>query len=230
MVSGIGVFSTTMKAVDKNTRVTPLVKDGVGVRKGTVLIKISGRSASILKAERVALNYFQRMCGVATLTSRFARLIKGTKAEVFDTRKTTPTLRLFEKYAVVCGGGRNHRSSLSDAPLIKENHIRSGGGIASVVGKIRGASKKPLIVEVTNLTEVKEGLAAGVDILLLDNMTPALVKNAVKLIDGRALVEVSGGINLKNIRKFAAAGADRISVGALTHSVEAADISLLFLR
>jgi len=230
VLSGIQIFSEVMKGVDKRTRVHPLLKDGQTARKGAVIIKVFGKSASILLAERVALNYMQRMCGVATLTARFVRLTKGTKARIFDTRKTTPTLRLLEKYAVACGGGRNHRMSLSDAPLIKENHIRSAGGITAAVRNVRKGVKGKIILEVTNIPEIKEGLSAGAEILLLDNMTPAMVKKAAKLISGKALVEVSGGMSLKTVRQFALAGADRISVGALTHSAPAADISLLFSR
>ncbi|MBI3794669.1 MAG: carboxylating nicotinate-nucleotide diphosphorylase [Nitrospinae bacterium] len=228
VVSGMNIFSETMKAVDSKTKVFPALKDGQSAKKGAVLARISGRSAAILKAERVALNYLQRMSGIATLTARYVSATKGTKAKIFDTRKTTPTLRVFEKYAVTCGGGVNHRESLSDAPLIKENHIRASGCIANAVKKIRKLTKKPIILEVTNRDEILEGLAAGADILLLDNMTPAQVGRAVKLINERAVVEVSGGITVKTARAHALAGADRISVGALTHSAPACDLSLLF--
>ena len=230
VVSGTAVFAAVMKEVDKGVRVFPAFADGRIVRKGTVVIKLRGRSASILRAERVALNYLQRMCGIATLTEQFVRLTKGTKGRIYDTRKTTPTLRILEKYAVACGGGFNHRMSLSDAPLIKENHIRAAGGITNAVRMIRRRVRKPVVLEVTNFQEIREGLGAGAEVLLLDNMTPAQVKKAAGLIAGRALIEVSGGMSLKNVRQFALAGAERISVGALTHSAPAADLSLLFSR
>ena len=227
-LAGLPVFAAVMKLADRGTRVTLHCKDGQTAKKGSVVITIRGKSAAILKAERVALNYLQRLCGIATLTASFAREIKGTKAVILDTRKTTPGLRLLEKYAVRCGGGQNHRMDLAHLPLIKENHIRAAGGIANAVARVKRLGKRPVILEVTDRAEVLQGLRAGADILLLDNMTPARVRAMVKLIDGRALVEVSGGVNLKTVKRFALAGADRISVGALTHSAKAADLSLLF--
>lgn len=227
-LAGLPVFAAVMRLVDRNIRVTRHCKDGHAVKKGTVVITLRGKSAAILRAERVALNYLQRLCGIATLTARFVREVKGSKAAILDTRKTTPGLRLLEKYAVRCGGGQNHRLDLAHMPLIKENHIHAAGGIANAVAKVKRLGTRPVILEVTNRAEVLEGLRAGADILLLDNMTPAKVGAMVKLIDGRALVEVSGGVNLKTVKRFALAGADRISVGALTHSAPAADLSLLF--
>ncbi|MBI5637418.1 MAG: carboxylating nicotinate-nucleotide diphosphorylase [Nitrospinae bacterium] len=227
-LAGLPVFAAVMRLVDRNIGVTPRYKDGQTVKKGSVIVSLRGKSAAILRAERVALNYLQRLCGIATLTARFAREAKGTKAVILDTRKTTPGLRLLEKYAVRCGGGQNHRMDLAHMPLIKENHIRAAGGIANAVARVKRLGKRPVILEVTNRAEVLRGLRAGADILLLDNMTPARVRAMVKLIGGRALVEVSGGVNLKTVKRFARAGADRISVGALTHSATAADISLLF--
>jgi nicotinate-nucleotide pyrophosphorylase (carboxylating) len=229
VLSGVAVFAAVMKMVDGGVKVVPLLNDGQRAGKGAVIMKIYGRAASILRAERVALNYMQRMCGIATITAQYVALVRGTKAKILDTRKTTPTLRLLEKYAVVCGGGVNHRMSLSDVPLIKENHIRAAGGIRNAVGRVKKTGKRPVILEVTDENEILEGLSAQADILLLDNMTPAQVKRAVKLINGKALVEVSGNINLKTARKYALAGAQRLSIGALTHSAPSADLSLLFV-
>ena len=227
-LAGLPVFAAVMRLVDRNMRITPHYKDGQAVKKGSVIISLRGKSASILRAERVALNYLQRLCGIATLTARFVKEAEGSKAAILDTRKTTPGLRLLEKYAVRCGGGQNHRMDLAHMPLIKENHIRAAGGIANAVARVKRLGKRPLILEVTDRDEVLQGLRAGADILLLDNMTCAQARAMVKLIDGRALVEVSGGINLKTVKRFAQTGVDRISAGALTHSATAADISLLF--
>ena len=230
LLSGLEVFREVMKAADPGTKVVFKKKDGQRLKKGEVVAQISGKSRSILRAERTALNYLQRMCGIATLTADMSEKLKGTKAILLDTRKTTPNMRLLEKYAVRCGGGHNHRSSLSDMPLVKENHILAASGITKAVRKLRRVTKKRIIVEVKNKKELLEGLEAGANILLLDNMTPAMVAKMVKIVSGRAEVEVSGGININNIRRYALAGADRISVGSLTHSAPAADLSLLFIR
>lgn len=228
VLSGIKLFGEVMRLADRRIRLEFLAKDGETAAPRQSIMKLYGKSASILTAERTALNYFQRMCGIASLTARFVTAVKGTKAKILDTRKTTPNMRLLERYAVVCGGGHNHRLNLSDGLLVKENHIKSAGGISAAVQKIRKVTKKPVILEVTNRREVQEGLEEKVEILLLDNMAPARVKKMAQLINGKALVEVSGGVNLENVRKYALAGADRISVGALTHSAPAGDISLLF--
>jgi len=228
-LAGLQVFGAVMKIVDGKTRITFSARDGDRAGNGSEVIHINGKSRSILKAERVALNYLQRMCGIATLTARFVAEVKDTGAIILDTRKTTPNMRLLEKYGVTCGGGRNHRISLSDAPLIKENHVASAGGIAEAVRRVKKKTRKPVLLEVRNRAEVLEGLSAGAEILMLDNMKPAQVKRMVGLINGRALVEVSGGVTLKNVRRYALAGADRISIGALTHSAPSADLSLLFV-
>jgi len=228
-LAGLQVFGAVMKIVDGKTKVTFSARDGDRARNGSEVIHIKGKSRSILKAERVALNYLQRMCGIATLTARFAAEVKETGAVILDTRKTTPNMRLLEKYAVTCGGGKNHRMSLSDAPLIKENHVASAGGIAEAVKLVKKKTQKPVLLEVRNRAEVLEGLSAGAEILMLDNMNPAQVKRMVGLINGRALVELSGGVTLKNVRRYALAGVDRISIGALTHSAPSADLSLLFV-
>ncbi len=229
VLSGIQLFGEVMRLADKRIRLEFLAKDGEIAAPRQSIIKLCGKSAPILTAERTALNYLQRMCGIATLTAQFVTAVEGTKAKILDTRKTTPNMRLLEKYAVLCGGGHNHRLNLSDGLLVKENHIKSAGGISAAVRNIRKVTKKPVILEVTNSREVEEGLDVEVEILLLDNMTPARVRKMTKLINGKALVEVSGGVNLGNVRKYALAGVDRISVGALTHSAPAGDLSLLFL-
>jgi len=230
VLSGLEVFREVMKTADAGTEVVLKKKDGRRVRQGEVVARLSGKSRSILLAERTALNYLQRMCGIATLTAKLAQKLKGTKAKLLDTRKTTPNMRLLEKYAVRCGGGHNHRTDLSDMPLVKENHIMAAGGITEAVRKLRRVTKKRIIIEVKNKKEILEGLEAGVDILLLDNMTPATVAKMVKIVNRRAKIEVSGGVNINNIRRYALAGADRISVGSLTHSAPAADLSLLFIK
>ena len=228
-LAGLEIFREIMKLVDRKTELKLHFKDGDTVLKGKKIISFSGKSRSILKGERVALNYLQRMCGIATVTARFVNEVKGTKALILDTRKTTPNMRALEKYAVRCGGGVNHRFSLSDVPLIKENHIVAAGGIMNAVKGIKKQKRVKVILEVTNKREVMEGMEAGAEILLLDNMTPAQVKEMVKIIGKSALVEVSGGVNLKNVRSYAKAGADRISVGAITHSAPSADLSLVFI-
>ena len=230
VLSGLELFREVMKTADKETKVVFNKKDGQRLKKGEVVARLSGKSRSILLAERTALNYLQRMCGIATLTAKLAKKLKGTKAKLLDTRKTTPNMRLLEKYAVRCGGGHNHRKDLSDMPLVKENHITAAGGITKALRKLRRVTKKRIIVEVKNKKEVLESLEAGADILLLDNMTPATAAKMVKIVNRRAEVEVSGGVNSNNIRRYALAGADRISVGSLTHSAGAADISLLFVK
>lgn len=228
VVCGGDVFAEVMRLAGRGIKVRTVTKDGGRALKGDVILEVSGNARAVLRGERTALNYLQRLSGIATLTARFVHETRGTKARILDTRKTTPGMRLLEKYAVRCGGGHNHRMGLSDAPLIKENHIRSAGGIPRAVAQVKRLGKKPVILEVTNRAEALMGLAAGADILLLDNMTPARVKRMAGLIGTRALVEVSGGVSPGNARAFALAGADRISVGALTHSAPAADISLLF--
>jgi len=228
VLSGLPIFKEVMLLVDKKLSVKLLLKDGDKVKKGAKVITVEGKSRSILKGERVALNYLQRMCGVATLTAKFVKELKGAKTEILDTRKTTPNMRKLEKYAVICGGGINHRHSLSDQPLIKENHIKSAGGIGKAIEGVRRMTGDPIILEVRNKKEVLEGLKHKADILLLDNMKPAEVKKMVALINSRALTEVSGGITLENVKSYGQAGVDRISSGSLTHSVPSADLSLLF--
>lgn len=212
-----------------------LARDGQHLKAGQPLLKISGSSRALLTAERVALNFIQRLSGVATATARFATLIKDTRARILDTRKTTPGWRRFEKYAVACGGGKNHRVGLFDMVLIKDNHLvalqnEKPNAIAAAVQRARKKYPRLKIeVEADTLLQVAQAAAAGADIILLDNMPLATLRRAVKIIGGRALTEASGGVNLKTVRAIARTGVDYISVGAITHSAGAVDIGLDFL-
>ena len=208
--------------------------DGQRVQRGACLLRLSGSARSILTAERVALNFVQRLSGVATLTSQFVEAVSGTRAKILDTRKTTPGWRRFEKYAVKCGGGRNHRIGLFDLVLIKDNHLaalRDAKPNAVAAAVLRARTKFPKLkieVEADTLAQVNQAVAAGADIILLDNMSNAELRQAVKLVAGRAKTEASGGVNLKTVRGIAQTGVDFISVGAITHSVHAVDIGLDF--
>lgn len=209
----------------------PEIFDGVKVKKGQSLAVIRHNAHALLSTERVILNLMQRMCGIATLTNEYVRAIAGTKAKVLDTRKTIPGLRTLDKYAVSCGGGVNHRLDLQDGILIKNNHISLGGGLPAVLEKALKWHKEGQIVqvEVRSQAELEQAIAGGAESILLDNMTPAEVKKAVKQIRSapqKILIEASGGMNLKGIRKYAEAGVDFISVGALTHSAVAVDLSM----
>ncbi len=228
VVAGIDVFKKAFIFSDEDIKFAGSVEDGGFVKSGDVLAEISGNLKSILIAERVALNFLQRMCGIATLTRRYVDEIREIGARILDTRKTTPGLRTLEKYAVRVGGGFNHRFGLYDGILIKDNHIDAAGGISSAVERIsnRVPHTLKMEVEVKDLREVKEALLAGVDIIMLDNMGIGEMKKAVSLINQRALVEASGNITLSNVREIAATGVDFISVGALTHSAPSSDISL----
>lgn len=202
--------------------------DGDRITKGDILATVSGPAQAILSGERVCLNLLQRMSGIATRTAGFANILTGYKTVVVDTRKTTPGLRIFEKYAITVGGGKNHRFGLYDAVLIKDNHIKVSGGIQKAVSLARASAPHTMKIEVEaeNLEGVKEALEAKADIIMLDNMSLEMIREAVKIIDGRVQVEVSGGVNESNALDYAKAGVDIISVGALTHSVKALDISL----
>lgn len=202
--------------------------DGATVASGEVLARIEGSARAILTAERTALNLLQRLSAVATITSSFVSAIEGTAARVIDTRKTTPGLRVLEKAAVRCGGGGNHRFGLHDGVLIKDNHIRAAGGVRSAVELARNQAPEGLVVEVevTDLSELDEALGAGAHTILLDNMSPAMVREAVARTSGRATLEASGGIHIGNVREYAETGVDLVSVGALTHSAGSVDISL----
>ncbi|HPK53433.1 MAG TPA: carboxylating nicotinate-nucleotide diphosphorylase [Smithellaceae bacterium] len=228
VVAGSDVFKEVFLFLDRQTRFKSLVTDGETVGKGAVIAEISGRLYHILQAERVALNLFQRMCGIATLTRKYVEAVRGSKAKILDTRKTVPCLRVLDKAAVSIGGGFNHRMGLYDGALIKDNHIAAAGSITAAVRAQRRRLPHTLKIEVEtkNLPEVQEALDCGVEIIMLDNMTPAEMKKAVDLVAGRALLEASGNVGLHNVASIAAAGVDMISVGELTHSVRAADISL----
>ncbi len=207
---------------------TAAAADGSRVRPGETLLAVSGPVVDLLKAERVALNLLQRLCGIATLTARFVAAVAGTKVRITDTRKTTPGLRMLEKYAVQAGGGSNHRFNLTDGVLIKDNHIAACGSISETVRRVRTVTPHTIRVEVETdtLEQVDECLSCAVDIIMLDNMDPGTMREAVRRIDGRALVEASGGVNLNTVTAIAASGVDIISIGALTHSAPSCDIGM----
>jgi nicotinate-nucleotide pyrophosphorylase (carboxylating) len=229
IVAGVEVFKEAFLCLDEKTVCRIDAADGQVANAGDVLAEISGTLRSILTAERVALNFFQRMCGIATLTRQYVDQITGTRAKILDTRKTAPGLRYFDKYAVRIGGGFNHRFGLYDGVLIKDNHIAAAGGISNALCSVRKTIPHTLKVEVEvrNLGELEEALSAGADIIMLDNMSVAEMKKAVSFVHGRVPLEASGNVALANVREIAAAGVDLISVGSLTHSVSAADISLM---
>lgn len=228
VVCGLAVAARVFARVDPALRAEPLFADGAGVRPGDRVMRVEGPTASLLAAERTALNFLQRLSGVATRARAFADAVAGTGVRVVDTRKTIPGWRALEKAAVRCGGCANHRSSLGEHVLIKDNHVAAAGSIGRAIAAARRAAPHVARVEVEagSLVQVRAGLRAGADVILLDNLSPARVAEAVRLIAGRALVEVSGGITLANIRDYALPGVDVISVGALTHSAPAADLSL----
>jgi nicotinate-nucleotide pyrophosphorylase (carboxylating) len=233
VVAGLAVAAAAMTALDDSVSFDTTVEEGAWVEPGTELAEIEGRLSAILSAERVALNFLQRMSGIATLTREFCDAVKGTKAVILDTRKTTPGLRAFERYAVRAGGAQNHRFNLADAILIKDNHIaaarhRGAPDLAHVIAEARaGAPHTARIeIEVTTLDEVKEALEGGADIVLLDNMSVDDIRRAVEIVGGQAIVEASGGVTVENVSAIAETGVDYISVGALTHSAPALDISL----
>ncbi len=227
VVFGIDLAEAAFRALDPAAEVTRLAPEGEW-REGGPVLEVTGSAAALLGAERTALNLLGRLSGVATATARHVRAVEGTGARVLDTRKTTPGLRVLEKAAVAAGGGTNHRAGLYDAILIKENHAAMAGGVGAAVRAARAlAPGVPLEVECRDLAEVDEALAAGAPRLLLDNMTPAELRAVVKHVDGRAELEASGGVTLETIRDIAASGVQFVSVGALTHSAPALDLSLL---
>jgi nicotinate-nucleotide pyrophosphorylase (carboxylating) len=231
VIAGLSIAKNVFEMIDDEIDFKVLIPDGEKVNAGDIIAEIEGKASSILTAERTALNFLQRMSGIATLTNTFVEKIKHTKAKILDTRKTVPGLRLLDKEAVRLGGGKNHRIGLFDMFLIKDNHIEIAGSITKAIDACRKFQQKKnselkIEVETKNLEEVKETLACNVDIIMLDNFTIDLTKKAVSLIGGKCLIEASGNINLENVKEVAEAGADFISVGALTHSVKALDISL----
>jgi len=231
VVCGLDVAARVFSRVDPALKVTLTAHDGERVKTGGVVLRVTGPTAALLTAERTALNFIQRLSGVATLSRKFAAAVDGTGTRIVDTRKTTPGWRALEKYAVRCGGCVNHRSSLGEHVLIKDNHIAAAGSLTKAVKLCRAAAphSAKIEVEATTLAEVKEAVRAGAEVILLDNMSPSLVRSAVAIIAGAAVVEVSGGVRYETLRDYALPGVDVISVGALTHSAPAADLSLTIL-
>jgi nicotinate-nucleotide pyrophosphorylase (carboxylating) len=234
VIAGIQFAELAFRELSPKIEIKKLSRDGQRAEAGDTLLKISGSSRALLSAERVALNFVQRLSGVATATAQFADAVRGTPAKILDTRKTTPGWRRFEKYAVACGGGQNHRIGLFDMVLIKDNHLvalrdEKPNAIAAAVARAREKFPKLKVeVEADTLEQVAQAADAGADIILLDNMPPTQLRQAVKIVKGRAQTEASGGVNLKTVRKIAEAGVDFISVGAITHSARAVDIGLDF--
>ena len=234
IVAGLAFAEAAFKSLSRRVLVRRLVQDGFAVKAGASLLKMTGPARAILTAERVALNFVQRLSGVATITAKYVAAIKDTRAKILDTRKTTPGWRRFEKYAVHCGGGRNHRVGLFDMVLIKDNHLaalRNAKPSAVAAAIARARKKFPRLkveVEADTFRQAGQAADAGADIILLDNMTPSQLRRAVRIVGGRARTEASGGVDLSTVRGIARTGVDYISVGALTHSARAVDIGLDF--
>jgi len=228
IVSGIEVFERVFQILDHQVKTIKHFPNGSKVEAGTIFLEVRGKLRAILSGERVALNFLQRLSGIATTTRRFVESVKGFPVQLVDTRKTTPLWRSLEKKAVRDGGARNHRFGLFDGILIKDNHIAAAGGIEKAISRAKQLAHHltKVEIEVENLDQFEEALSAGADIIMLDNMSPDEIRKAVAQAKGRVLLEASGGINLQNIRDYAATGVDLISLGALTHSAPAVDISL----
>ena len=228
IICGLQVFERVFTLLDEKTTVEFLVQDGAEVHKGQLMAKVHGDIRTLLCGERTALNYLQRMSGIATYTHSVAELLKGTGIKLLDTRKTTPNMRIFEKYAVRIGGGNNHRYNLSDGVLLKDNHIGAAGGVKEAIAAAKKYAPfvRKIEVEVENLDMVKEAVEAGADIIMLDNMDTDALKEAIAYIDGRAEIEVSGNVTKENIARLTGLGVDYVSSGALTHSAPILDISL----
>lgn len=228
IIAGLDVYARVFQMLDEKTEIDFKCKDGDEVKKGELMATLTGDIRVLLSGERVALNYLQRMSGIATYTRQVAKLLEGSKVTLLDTRKTTPNCRVFEKYAVCVGGGCNHRYNLSDGVLLKDNHIGAAGSItkAIIMAKEYAPFVRKIEIEVETLEQVKEAVEAGADIIMLDNMTPEVMKQAVELIDGRAQTECSGNITKENIARIREIGVDFVSSGALTHSAPILDISM----
>lgn len=228
VIAGLDVFARVFQLLDPDTEVEFYAKDGDRVEKGQLLGLVKGDIRVLLSGERTALNYLQRMSGIATYTREIAELLKGSKTKLLDTRKTTPNMRIFEKYAVKAGGGYNHRYNLSDGILLKDNHISAAGGVKNAIQMTKEYAPfvRKIEIETENLDMVKEAVEAGADIIMLDNMTPEEMQEAVAFIDGRAQTECSGNVTRENIEKVISVGVDYISSGALTHSAPILDLSL----
>ena len=228
IIAGLDVYARVFQILDEKTEVHFNFKDGDAVKKGDLLATVNGDIRVLLSGERVALNYLKRMSGIATYTSQVAKLLEGSKVTLLDTRKTTPNCRVFEKYAVRVGGGCNHRYNLSDGVLLKDNHIGAAGSVAKAVAMAKEYAPfvRKIEIEVETMDQVKEAVEAGADIIMLDNMTPEMMKEAVNFIDGRAQTECSGNITKENIQKILETGVDFVSSGALTHSAPILDISM----
>lgn len=229
VVAGLSIVQQTFALVDARIDFQPLIQDGDKVENGTIIATVAGPGRGLLSAERVALNFLQRMSGIATMTSHYVAAVQGTKAKILDTRKTVPGLRLLDKAAVKLGGGENHRIGLYDMVMIKENHVAAAGGITAAVARVRAQDtrKRPIEVEVQTLDELREVLPLQVDQVMLDNMSLAQMTEAVAFVDGAVPLEASGNVSLDTVAAIAATGVDYISVGKLTHSVSAFDISFL---
>ena len=228
IIAGLEVYRRVFELLDADTKTELYCKDGDEVKNGQLMATVTGDIRVLLSGERVALNYLQRMSGIATYTRQVAKLLEGSNVTLLDTRKTTPNCRVFEKYAVRVGGGHNHRYNLSDGVLLKDNHIGAAGSVAKAVkmAKAYAPFVRKIEIEVETLDQVKEAVEAGADIIMLDNMTPEVMKQAVELIDGRAQTECSGNITKENIQKICEIGVDFVSSGALTHSAPILDISM----
>lgn len=232
VIAGLEIFKRVFELLDRETITKLYFKDGDKVKKGDLLGEVEGDIRVLLSGERTALNYLQRMSGIATYTSNMVKLLEGSSVKLLDTRKTTPNMRIFEKYAVKVGGGNNHRYNLSDGILLKDNHIDAAGGVANAIkmAKEYAPFVRKIEVEVENLDMLKEALEAGADIIMLDNMSPEMMKEAVKLTRGKAVTECSGNITKENIQTIIDTGVDYVSSGALTHSAPILDVSLKNLR
>lgn len=232
IIAGLQIFERVFTLLDPETKVEFMVKDGENVKNGQILAVVTGDIRVLLSGERTALNYLQRLSGIATYTNSVAKCLEGSKTKLLDTRKTTPGMRIFEKYAVRIGGGHNHRYNLSDGVLLKDNHIDAAGGVKEAIAAAKEYAPfvRKIELETENLDMVKEAVEAGADIIMLDNMTPEQMAEAIRVIDGRAETECSGNITRENIKMMTELGVDYISSGALTHSAPILDVSLKHLR